>query len=246
MRNTLLVGAVALTATLAGCATAPETHTLDGEVFYRERIAIPQDSVVKVALQDTSKMDVAAETLANTQFKAQGGPPYAFSLSYPAKAIKEGMRYTISARIESPDGQLMFINTQSVPAFDTQPLSVLVSKVAAPATTALTQTQWQLTDINGQPADLGMGDKAVSLMLSDDGIASGFAGCNRYQGRFESGSEGIQAGPFAVTQMACPSGMELEHQFLTTLDKADSTKVVGDTLLLLDSGGKVLMSFSAR
>ncbi|USD35789.1 META domain-containing protein [Ferrimonas sp. SCSIO 43195] len=246
MRNTLLVGAAALAATLSGCSTTPDTQTLDGEVFYRERIAIPQDSVVKVALQDTSKMDVAAETLASTEFQAQGGPPYAFSLSYPAKAIKAGMRYTISARIESADGQLMFINTESVAAFGDQPLSVLVNKVAAPATTALTKTQWQLTDIDGRQAELGMGDKAVSLMLSDDGIASGFAGCNRYQGRFDIKPDGIQAGPFAVTQMACPTGMELEQHYLSTLDQAAATKVVGNSLLLMDSDGKVLMSFRAQ
>jgi putative lipoprotein len=104
---------------------------IKGEVWYRERIMLPPGAVVKVYLEDVSRQDVAATVIASTQLEPKGGPPFAFTLEYDKKSIKENMRYAIRVRIERGD-RLLFINTESVPFnVDTasKPLKVLVSRV---------------------------------------------------------------------------------------------------------------------
>jgi len=50
---------------LAACATTPsgsadELLTVTGEATYRQRIALPQDAVITVRIEDVSRADAAA------------------------------------------------------------------------------------------------------------------------------------------------------------------------------------------
>ncbi|QBF25515.1 hypothetical protein EXN22_07320 [Pseudomonas tructae] len=119
---------------LAACSTpAPNGKaSLDGEVFYLQRMALPPAATLSVALQDVSLMDAPAVTLASQSGPVKGNVPLPFHLSYDPAQVKPGHRYAISARIEL-DGKLLFINTEhhgvQLDGFDPQPLRIKVDAV---------------------------------------------------------------------------------------------------------------------
>ncbi|NMU26748.1 lipo-like protein, partial [Vibrio parahaemolyticus] len=78
-------------------------------VAYRERIALPPNAVVTIALEDVSLADAPAKVLAKQTFETEGKQvPLSFELSYDSNEIKPNHRYSVRARIEV-DGKLRFI-----------------------------------------------------------------------------------------------------------------------------------------
>jgi putative lipoprotein len=93
----------------------PQMVRMTGTVWYRQRIALPENAVIKVQLQDVSLQDVAATVLAEQIIEADGRQiPFAFDMEYDASTIDERNTYAISARI-TVDGDLWFINTTHHP-----------------------------------------------------------------------------------------------------------------------------------
>ncbi|MEN2394663.1 YbaY family lipoprotein [Pseudomonas halotolerans] len=121
-------------ALLAACQsttlpTAP-TKSLNGEVFYLQRIALPATAILTVSLQDVSLADAPAAILDQQSGPIKGQVPLPFKLSYDQSQVKPGHRYAVSARIEV-DGQLMFITTEQhsvqLDGNDPQPLKIRVN-----------------------------------------------------------------------------------------------------------------------
>ena len=131
MKKLLLLS---LTALLGACSSMTSTPqaSLDGEVFYLQRIALPPTATLEVSLQDVSLADAPAVTLAKQSGPVKGQVPLPFHLTYDPAQIKPGHTYAISARIEE-NGQLLFINTErnSVDLTTTtqQPIRVRVDQI---------------------------------------------------------------------------------------------------------------------
>jgi len=85
-----------------------------GNVFYLQRIALPDDAQVRVTLADVSKMDVAAEVIAEQTLYGPLQVPLPFRLEYDPARIDERMSYAVQARIES-GGRLLFVTTEQHP-----------------------------------------------------------------------------------------------------------------------------------
>ncbi|NBA94523.1 YbaY family lipoprotein [Pseudomonas sp. R5(2019)] len=123
-----------LTALLGACSTsqAPTQASLDGEVFYLQRIALPPAATLDVSLQDVSLADAPALTLARQSGPVKGQVPLPFHLTYDPAQIQPGHRYAVSARIEL-NGELLFINTEhhgvQLNGQDPQPLRIRVDAV---------------------------------------------------------------------------------------------------------------------
>jgi len=132
MKKIILLG---LTALLGACQsmTPASKASLDGEVFYLQRIALPPTATLSVSLQDVSLMDAPAVTLAEQKGPVKGQVPLPFHLSYDPAQIKPGHTYSVSARIEL-DGKLLFITTErhavQLDGKDEQPLRLRVDAVA--------------------------------------------------------------------------------------------------------------------
>lgn len=122
---------VLLTALLGACqSTQPTANaSLDGEVFYLQRIALPPNATLSVSLQDVSLADAPAVVLDEQKGPVKGQVPLPFHLSYDPVQVKPGHRYSVSARIEV-DGNLMFITTENhavkLDGKDPQPLKIRV------------------------------------------------------------------------------------------------------------------------
>ncbi|UVK99758.1 YbaY family lipoprotein [Pseudomonas sp. B21-048] len=122
---------VLLTALLGACqSTQPTANaSLDGEVFYLQRIALPPSAILSVSLQDVSLADAPAVVLDEQKGPVKGQVPLPFHLSDDPAQVKPGHRYSVSARIEV-DGKLMFITTENhavqLDGKDPQPLKIRV------------------------------------------------------------------------------------------------------------------------
>jgi putative lipoprotein len=105
-------------------------RVISGEVMYRERMALPPGAVVKVVLEDQSRMDAPATVLTEYTHNVDGAPPYAFRLVYDPSRIDERSRYGLRARIEH-DGELMFTSTEHIDPFAAAPgerITITVSR----------------------------------------------------------------------------------------------------------------------
>lgn len=107
--------------------------TLEGEVYYLERIGLPSTAILEVFLLDVSRADAPAITLAKQSGQIKGQIPLPFCLTYDPAEVEPGHSYEISARIEN-NGRLLFTTTTHNPvdlnADSQQPIHLLVNIVA--------------------------------------------------------------------------------------------------------------------
>jgi heat shock protein HslJ len=153
----------------------------------------------------------------------------------------------------------MFINTRQIPAFESNagaPVEILVSRVgerpAGGSTStpipdvSLTDTYWKLTEIDGQPATLGAGQRELHMVLTSEGDhVRGFSGCNRFTGDYERHESALRFKPLAATRMACLEGMQQEQRFLGLLREVARFTISGDSLALYSWDERLILRFEA-
>ncbi|MEM1027965.1 MAG: META domain-containing protein [Planctomycetota bacterium] len=105
---------------------------------------------------------------------------------------------------------------------------------------------WELTHLDGRRPITAGGEtvEPLTLDLSDDGRAAGFAGVNRFFGTYESTPQGeLRFAALGSTRMfrAEPPGlMDQEQTYLATLGEIDSYRLQGGKLVLISEGKKRL------
>lgn len=98
----LMIGAIALPQPVSA-----ETPTVEGELLYLERMALPPDAVAVVTLAEVPENAATGNILASREIRNPGQVPIRFALDVDPDAIKLGRRYTISGQI-SVDGKTWF------------------------------------------------------------------------------------------------------------------------------------------
>ncbi|MEO8315586.1 MAG: META domain-containing protein [Pseudomonadota bacterium] len=111
---------------------------------------------------------------------------------------------------------------------------------------SLEDTYWRLVRLSGAVVRDGLALREAHLRL--DAIrqkASGSGGCNQMTGRYTlSGTDEIRFSDMVSTRMACP-GMELEQDFLKSLEQTVRWRIDGERLQLLDASGTELVTLQA-
>jgi uncharacterized lipoprotein YbaY len=97
---------------LAGYTTFAQS--IQGTAMYRERMALPPAAVFEAALEDVSRADAPAETIARTRVASPGNPPIAFTIAYDPARILADHRYVVRARILLDD-KLLFTTDTATP-----------------------------------------------------------------------------------------------------------------------------------
>lgn len=153
--------------------------------------------------------------------------------NYYFNALGQAVSYSMTEQ-----GRLV-INYQA----DAENVMQLIYKAENP----VINTIWVLSSYgdasNPTPATPGVLSTAV---FSADGTLNGNGGCNNYNATYEIQGNQINISQPASTRMACEKGTEQENAFLTTLAKAETFRIMNDTLTITADGGATALYFSAR
>lgn len=117
---------------------------------------------------------------------------------------------------------------------------------APPVASPLDGIDWQLVQLSGQWVILA--DTGRTPTLRFDGVAqkaSGFDGCNRFNGRLRVLGSHLRIGPLASTRMACPASMAPERAFVVAVESTVHWQRQQDLLELLDAAGQPLLLLRA-
>jgi putative lipoprotein len=257
-----MVGRLILALVLAVAApAAADELSISGEITYRERIALPADSILHLRLVDTGRLDAPAIVEAEAAIATPGRVPLTFTLRFDESLIQADRSYAIAAEITSA-GALWFSS------FSPHPVDPIAGKVpeaivltfagrtdgtddpapAAPPVTgdtdnaALLDVVWRAEAINGEAIGPTL---EASLSVGSDLRAGGRGGCNSYFAQARLAGEHLQFSAIAATKMACsdPAVTELETQFFSALGATRYWRLTGEELLLLDDTGRELVRF---
>jgi len=120
---------------VSGCAAFSngQQAQLQGEVYYLERMALPENAQVTVFLQDISRADAPAPILAQQVINTNGKQvPIPFTLSYDPTVIEGRHTYSIRAHIKVDD-RLWFTTTEHIglklDGSDQQPIKLKLERV---------------------------------------------------------------------------------------------------------------------
>jgi len=92
-------------------SNAAASAVVGGTVAYQVRMAMPENAILTIQLQDVSQPDAPAKVIAEQEIAFAGHQvPLPFELHYDPAKIDAKHSYSLSARI-TVDGQLMFLNT---------------------------------------------------------------------------------------------------------------------------------------
>lgn len=109
-------------------------------------------------------------------------------------------------------------------------------------------TYWKLTDAGGKIHKAMPGEPEAHIRFDGEKKqASGYSSVNNFNGRYEVSGPTLRVGPLAATRRAGPpEAMEMELAFFIALDATRSYRISGQSLELLDAGGKALARFEAK
>ncbi len=235
--------------------------TVTGEVFYRERIAMPQGAVLTVRVEDVSRADAPAVTIGEEVINDPGNVPVKFSVQYDGSKVEPQNTYAIRARIEV-DGQLMWTNTTHIPVITngapTQNVQVLVQRVGAtqggvgeplPVAGPLTDLlwQWQGSTYKDGTSAIPTDASKYSVTFGTDGRVTVQADCNSGGGPYQVNGSSMSIGPLISTLALCPEG-SLSSEFLRDLEAAATYTADGGTLTIQlkdDAGTMTFISAQA-
>ena len=177
MRCLLLVVLLAV----AGIAPMPAlaaTSSVTGTVNLQpQRFALPANALLEVRLEDTSRADAAAVTVAKITLPAAGQPlPIPFRIDFEAAAVDPTHRYSVRALVTS-GGRLIYMSPAAHPVL-TQGAGTSVAvdaflllpgsgedTVGALPGASIENTYWKLVAIGDAPALPAAGAREASFTL---------------------------------------------------------------------------------
>lgn len=217
--------------------------TLTGEVYYRERMALPSGATLHVGL--VTLPGGRPVVGAGASVTARGQVPIAFTLNIHSDVAALGGAFGLVAEIKL-NGQVLFRSAEAVPVdvARPKPVSILVTRQAQkpvdptpPAPNpALLDTVWRVTSIGGKPVVSGA--RPITLSIASDLRASGSGGCNNYVTEATVLASKLIFGPAAATRMACAEPMMAqESAYFAALAAVAGFELDDTSLRLLDPAG---------
>lgn len=241
--------ALALTPTFAAA------DVIKGTATYLQRMMLPPGSVVEIMMQDVSRADAPAKTLATYRIDNPGAPPYQFAFEYDPASIDERGSYSLRATVTNGDKLLM--TTDTVYPVLTRGAGnevEMVMKAVAQSGSEGSQkpnsdfvnTYWKVLTLQGQPVTVTENQKEPHLILRPDGSYNATAGCNMIAGGYEVEGAKVKFMPGPTTLMACvPPLDDYEAALIKVLGAAGSFGIDGESMELVDPAGGTLATFQA-
>ena len=133
--------AVTLMFILAACGgngeEVADITAVTGTITYLQHVALPDDAVVNMTIQNASLADAPPETavVSTTTIESPGQVPIPFSIPINPADVNENLSYLLYARIEDSAGNLLFFNPEGTPVLThgspSQNVEVMVQMIAA-------------------------------------------------------------------------------------------------------------------
>ncbi len=255
--GTQFLARAAVAALLGLVAEQAMAQTIQGTATYRERMALPVGAVFEAMLEDVSRADAPAETIARQKVESPGNPPIAFTIPYDPAKILPNHQYVVRARILVDDKLLFTTDTATAVITRGSPttVSLMMRRVGSGQTappgrtdaTPLEGTYWKATELAGTPTTTQDPKREAHLVFQPGGRVAGSDGCNRITGGYELEGDAVTFSKMAGTQMACiNAAAENERPFRNALKGATRMTIAGDRLELFDATGKRLAAFTGR
>ena len=204
---------------LSACQTPPPALspqeeaailTVTGSATYRERMAAPKGSVLKVELSGTSRAGAPTISLADwSDSLDDGGVPKKFTLRLN-EPLDPRVTYTLRATSTGPEGALLWTTDTVHRISDVAGkvdagtlVMVKVQPAATPAAPEVSGNGYTVTAIGGAPVK---GTRPLTITFGEDGRVGGFGGCNSYGGSFKETNGKLTFGDLISTMMACIDG----------------------------------------
>jgi len=126
------LGTMLILSFLTACGSG--ASSVSGTITYLQKIALPDDAVITVQIQDTSLADAPATVMGEQIIQTEGKQvPFDYEVRYDAEAIQDNHTYTMSVRITDGAGKLLFINDTAIPVITrdnpTQDVEIIVVPV---------------------------------------------------------------------------------------------------------------------
>ncbi|MEM7148271.1 MAG: META domain-containing protein [Pseudomonadota bacterium] len=227
-------------------AVKQTTASLPVQVSYLDRSLLAPNSQLTVTLVDVSKMDVAATVISEQVIDLVGAPPYKVELEYNLEKIDPAHRYSVRATINN-QGNLLYTSTTSNSPFantaSSEPLEIIVSKVAPKPDVDLVNTYFKAVSIDGNLVEVNT--KEPFIQFNSDNTVHGFLGCNNFNGGYEVSKQTVTFTQLATTQKMCHENMEQESAMAGVLQAATQWQINGEKLVLQNEAGKQLATFNA-
>ena len=208
---------------------------LDGTLFYRERILLPQDVTVCASLISPDGRRAASLR------PAHGQGQLSFRIHYLGSFFKKQAKLEACILYGS---EPLFATTAPVAVdLDGEP-SVLLHHAVPSDNANLVGTYWRLKEVNGKAAEHYPDQPEAHLILKDDGQATGSDGCNNFFMGWQASDESMTFTPGGATLRMCPHGSEQALSLYQMFSAVDAWKISGIELELY-SGDKKTAVFEA-
>lgn len=215
-----------------------KVKSLEGTLFFRERMMLPPEVTVSVQLKGKDGV-VVGQSIAS----ASGHAELAFCVDYLASDLKEeagieaAVFYGSEPLFASPEG--------TVVKLDERPAVLLHHAVPSQSkNVSLKDTYWRLKELDGKPAESFAEQPEAHLILRDKGQAIGSDGCNNFFMNWEGEGENMSFQPGGATLRICPNGAEQAQKMLQMFPSVKSWNITGGQLELR-SDDKVVAVFEA-
>ncbi|MGL5681768.1 MAG: META domain-containing protein [Marinifilaceae bacterium] len=121
-------------------------------------------------------------------------------------------------------------------------LVALLASCGTKETVKLQGHDWILSSIEQNGTELTLPTEKPTIMFDDSSRIAGFAGCNRFFGKYTVKEREMTIELVGTTQMACPD-MNFETAYLKMLGEVKRFDVVNGELRLKDFSEKVVMKY---
>lgn len=112
-------------------------------------------------------------------------------------------------------------------------LPVLTANAQEQDNLPLTETKWILTNLNDKVIQKNEEGLSSFMIFTSDNSFKGFAGCNKFQGSYKNKKGTFSFTNIGSTKMLCENSNN-EEEFIKTLNKVVSFKIIKNQLMLKD------------
>jgi putative lipoprotein len=250
MRKFVFGAAVFALAVASAFPVLAERITLQGDVTYRERIALPEGGKLSVSLIDLAAPERPGLT-ATGPIASPGKVPLTFVLNLETEKLDPTHQYALAVKILDADGTVWFRNEEPYavnPLAPAEPIQIVVNSQGIVDEQELPRgtvnppflnVTWTARTIAGKPTARGA---VSSLSIGKDMRAGGRGGCNNWFAQAKIEETMLAFSAVAATRMACPNDeiTAQESAFFDALARTRYWRLRNDQLSLVDGNGAEL------